>query len=112
MRKIYFILFLICLLFISCSIKGQRPFVSDGCTLVPDFNFREAGEKHDHAYWYGGTKEERKRADKVFREEIKDAGHPVISKIYYAGVRLFGVWWLPTKWRWGFGHKWPKKYDN
>lgn len=81
------------------------PNPHDGCTLAPDLNFRHCCDVHDEAYWRGGTEEDRERADRAFRQCIHDAGHPILDQVYYIGVRIGGVPWLPTHWRWGFG--WP-----
>ncbi len=81
------------------------PNPHDGCTLAPDFNFRHCCDVHDESYWRGGTEGDRERADRAFRQCIHDAGRPILADVYYIGVRIGGVPWLPTHWRWGFG--WP-----
>lgn len=113
-----FIIFLFLLFFlIHCSHiptrrEHIRPFKSDGCTLVPDFNFTWAGIKHDWLYWQGGSKKDRRYADKIFKKDIEKSGYPIIAKIYYIGVRIFGHPLLPTYWRWGYGYKWPTYYQK
>jgi hypothetical protein len=86
---------------------GEPPdkFHTDGCSGAPDLNFRACCETHDLAYWRGGSCRERLEADRQLRACIAAAGHPVLSEIYFLGVRAGGVPNLPTSWRWGFG--WP-----
>lgn len=92
----------------SASIK---PFISDGCSMFPDGTvseptaWRAACVEHDLTYWKGGSRVERRQADRVLRHAIRDRGHPVVAWVAYAGVRLGGGPWWPTPWRWGFG--WP-----
>jgi len=101
------------LLFMAFPAKGDdrptppRPNPHDGCSCVPDINdkIRACCDAHDVAYWYGGTRQQRKQADQDFKECVITAGHPFIAGLYYAGVRMGGVPWLPTPYRWGFG--WP-----
>ena len=79
----------------------------DGCTLSPDFDFVQCCNEHDVSYWRGGSAKMRKQVDEVFRQCIADQGHPVLSILYYYGVRVGGVSFLPTPWRWGFGWNYP-----
>lgn len=83
----------------------DEPYRTDGCTLVPDFNFRTCCEAHDRAYWCGGTKAQRLMADHDFKQCMIDYDHPILARLYYRGVRASAVPWLPTYWRWGFGWK-------
>ena len=52
-------------------------FTSDGCSLFIDGTFedpdlwKECCLKHDIAYWKGGTRKEREKADIAFRECVK-----------------------------------------
>ena len=79
----------------------------DGCTLAPDFNFPACCDAHDIEYWQGGSAAERLAADHNFRQCIVESGHKRLASVYYLGVRLGGVSWLPTPWRWGFGWDFP-----
>jgi len=92
-------------------------FRFDGCSCFPDGTASEPDLwkkhclAHDHAYWLGGTRNERKMADLELRDGIRREGNPVIAQIAYAGVRIGGTPWLPTPWRWGFGWKqFPRGY--
>jgi hypothetical protein len=88
--------------------KPPLPFPDDGCSCAPDGNFRQCCEAHDRAYYQGGSKEQRKQADREFRQCIRDKGHAILDDIYYFGARVGGVPWLPTAWRWGFGYPFKK----
>lgn len=85
-----------------------KPFVSDGCSCWPDFDWAECCVEHDLIYWMGGTRLERKIADIKLKKCVTDKGHAFIGSLMYYGVRIGGVWWLPTSFRWGFGWKYPK----
>jgi hypothetical protein len=89
------------------STTPPLPNPHDGCSCVPDINDTVFAccDAHDEAYWRGGTKQQRKDADIAFRQCVSAAGHSVVAGVYYYGVRMGGVPWLPTPFRWGFG--WP-----
>jgi hypothetical protein len=83
-------------------------FASDGCSCWPDYKWVVCCVEHDATYWMGGTKEERKQADIALAECVSHKGYPIVGKIMYYGVRLEGVYWLPTPFRWGFGWRYPQ----
>ncbi|WP_350433421.1 hypothetical protein ABIS04_10260 [Shewanella sp. H8] len=92
------------------------PFTSDGCSAFPDGTF-EQGElwlaccqKHDYAYWKGGTFEERLASDKALRTCVTKVGQPEIALLMLAGVRVGGTPYLPTTFRWGYGWPYPRDY--
>lgn len=78
-------------------------FVSDRCSLFPDGNYGDCCVEHDKAYFFGGTKNERRAADDRLYECVKGKGRSFIAKIMWVGVRVGGVGFLPTPFRWGFG---------
>ncbi len=84
-----------------------KPFVSDGCSCWPDSNWVECCVKHDFIYWKGGTRQQRIEADRIFKECVSQK-NAAMAAIMYPGVRLGGVWWLPTPFRWGFGWEYPQ----
>lgn len=88
--------------------KPPHDFKSDGCSCFPDSDWVECCVMHDLAYWMGGTSEERKDADRALRKCVADKGYPKTGALMYYGVRVGGVWWLPTSFRWGFGWDYPK----
>jgi hypothetical protein len=83
-------------------------FTSDGCSLWFDGDWVECCVVHDLAYWRGGTREERQKADRELEQCVADRGYTATAKIMYAWVRVGGVWWLPTCFRWGYGWAYPQ----
>lgn len=81
----------------------EKPFSTDGCTLWPDGTIGECCVTHDIAYWCGGTSEQRVEADRVLAACAVESGYRAGWPVY-AGVRMGGSAWLPTTWRWGYGH--------
>ena len=83
-------------------------FKSDGCSLFPDGDYRNCCVEHDKAYYFGGSWRERRRADnKLFKcvADTKGFQHKLIAPVMWIGVRVGGVSFLPTPFRWGFGKK-------
>jgi len=85
--------------------EAPADFKGDGCTLWPDGDYRSCCEAHDHDYYRGGTGAERKASDKRLQDCVRAKGHKYIAPLMYFGVRIGGVSWLPTPFRWGFGQK-------
>ncbi len=83
-------------------------FTSDGCSCWPDGNWPVCCVRHDLAYWMGGTRDERRAADRALEACVSEAGHPIVARMMYYGAQLGGVWWLPTPFRWGFGWPYPE----
>ncbi len=81
--------------------KPDTPFASDGCTLVPDFDFRHCCVEHDKAYWLGGTPRDRAVADRRLKACISRR-HPFVGAVYYVGVRSFGHRFWPGNRKWGW----------
>lgn len=83
--------------------------MSNGCTAVPDFNFRHCCVEHDKGYYYGGGLFDRWKADWALKRCIRDAGHPILCWVYFLGVRFFGRFLFA----WGiFGWLHPKGDDD
>ena len=88
-----------------------KAFVFDGCTLFPDtiagLSLSDSCLAHDIAYWTGGTAGEKKQADQLFKQSIKDQGllGKMVGPVVYAGVVIFGDTWLTRQFdaNWGFG---------
>jgi len=72
------------------------------CTLFPDGNWGESCcRAHDDAYAKGGTKADRLKADQRMRDCIIAKGHPVVARMMYRGVRMFGgSYFWPVKFNW------------
>jgi len=73
--------------------------------MFPDGDYGDCCQAHDRDYYRGGTKAERKASDKRLEQCVRAKGHKFLSKMIYLGVRIGGVPWLPTSFRWGFGQK-------
>jgi len=83
-------------------------FKSDGCSLFPDGDYRDCCVEHDKVYYFGGSSKERWQSDKKLYKCVaakKGFHHKIIAPIMWLGVRMWGVSWLPTPFRWGFGRK-------
>ncbi len=83
-------------------------FKTDGCTLFPDGDYRDCCVTHDLAYFAGGTGRERRQADnRLFKCVANKKGwwHKIVAPVMWTGVRIGGVSFLPTPFRWGFGKK-------
>jgi len=81
-------------------------FTSDGCSLFPDCNYRHCCIEHDKDYYSGGSGKERWRSDnRLYRCVRRSNGwqNEIIAPVIWLGVRVFGVSFLPTPFRWGFG---------
>ena len=93
------------------SAKPESPtvpadFISDGCSQFPDGDYTDCCVEHDKAYFNGGSWIMRWRADKKLYKCVaakKGFEHKFIAPVMWAGVRVFGVSFLPTSFRWGFG---------
>ena len=86
-------------------------FKSDGCSLWPDGDYRSCCEAHDRDYYRGGTGAERRASDERLSSCVRAKGHKILAPLMYLGVRIGGVSWLPTPFRWGFGQKKTAKKD-
>lgn len=110
-------LFLSAIFIFALDVAAQeKPFVltvpadfkSDGCSMFPDGAYRNCCVEHDLVYYAGGNWKQRWRADKkLFKCVAAKRGfkHKIIAPVMWLGVRAFGVSWLPTSFRWGFGRK-------
>jgi hypothetical protein len=117
MKKIFFIFFILCLSSSSAiaqtnsdSVNKPVPatFKSDGCSLFPDGDYRDCCVAHDYAYYNGGSWTKRWQADKKLFKCVaakKGFENKIIAPLMWLGVRVGGVSWLPTSFRWGFGRK-------
>ena len=90
--------------------KLPENYVSDKCSWFPDGNYGDCCVEHDKSYFFGGTKKERRSADNKLYECVKGKGRGFVAKMMWVGVRIGGVGFLPTSFRWGFGKAWIKKH--
>jgi hypothetical protein len=115
MKRVFAILAVFSLLAIYSQVRTQQEapadFKGDGCSLWPDGDYRSCCEAHDRDYCRSGTSAERKASDKRLRDCVRAKGHKYIAPLMYFGVRIGGVSWLPTPFRWGFGQNKTVKKD-
>lgn len=81
---------------------------SDGCTLIGGDEFKPCCVVHDREYFFGGTVKERRKADnRLFKciRERKTLGARLAAPFIWLGVRIGGLPFLPTPFRWGFGKR-------
>lgn len=81
---------------------------SDGCTLIGGDDLRPCCVAHDREYFFGGTVKERRASDKrLFHcvSKKKSFGAKLAAPFIWLGVRVGGLPFLPTRFRWGFGKK-------
>ena len=97
---------------VGCSGDSElAAFTTDGCSSFPDgtLEYRDLWldccTTHDVAYWKGGLREERVKADEELRSCVASVGEPEIATLMLAGVTVGGSPYWPTKFRWGYG--WP-----
>jgi hypothetical protein len=57
--------------------------------------WRECCVVHDRAYYYGGTREEKRAADEAFGV--------LLGSTMQIAVSIGGLPYLPTSYRWGYG---------
>jgi hypothetical protein len=118
-RSIYvkwrFLICIICIYLGGCN-RQLQPFASDGCSTFPDGTLANnelwlsCCEKHDLAYWQGGSFSEKLYADESLQRCVANIGKPEVAKLMLAGVALGGSAYLPTAFRWGYGWPYPRIY--
>ena len=87
-------------------------FKSDGCSLFPDGNYRDCCVEHDKDYYLGGSSKERRKSDKRLYKCVRSKEgwqNEILAPVMWLGVRVLGVSFLRTSFRWGFGRTKPKK---
>lgn len=100
----------------------DKPFTTDGCSGGMTWAFRlvfrrdppwqGACIEHDRAYWAGGTRLDRSKADAWLQVRVDGAGYPWVSLLMWLAVRIGGHPLLPLPWRWGYGWRWPTGYEH
>ncbi len=100
----------------SSGTHYPRSFTTDGCSSFPDGPggdpdaWRHHCVEHDRAYWAGGTREQRKLADRKLADGLKADGHTGSSHLIYWGTRMGGHPLFPASWRWGYAWEYPRGY--
>ncbi|MDY6905375.1 MAG: hypothetical protein SWH61_11880 [Thermodesulfobacteriota bacterium] len=102
------------IVFSGCGTSRMiKDFTSDGCSLFPDGSWCECCFEHDISYWYGGTPEDRKEADRALRQCVKEkTGSGILAWMMYRGVRAGGHPVFPTWYRWGYGWDYGRMYQT
>ena len=96
----------------ASTTSAMAPFSSDACSLFPDrapigqADLCDCCLAHDEAYWRGGSAAERLASDVAFERCVRTAsGSPLLAGTMYGAVRIGGMPWLPSPFRWAYG--WP-----
>jgi hypothetical protein len=89
-----------------------RRFVTDGCSAWPDGSWVECCVVHDIPYWCGGTREQRRQADRTLRQCVANTHSGWLGNVMGLGVRAGGHPVVPARWRWGFGRDYPACYES
>jgi hypothetical protein len=98
------------------SDSNLAAFKTDGCSSFPDgtFEYRDLWldccTVHDIAYWKGGLRAERIKADEELQSCVASVGEPEIATLMLAGVTVGGSPYWPTQFRWGYGWPYPRGY--
>jgi len=108
------------LLITGCNSDSHtlKDFTSDGCSLFPDRSLITNDDwcdcclEHDIAYWQGGTKAQRLKADQKLKKcVLKKTGDAVLAEAMYQGVRVGGSPYFYNWYRWGYGWSYERKYQ-
>jgi len=90
-----------------------RAFTTDGCSASPDRDWGDCCVEHDIAYWCGGSKEDRRAADRRLVACVEAKGH---SKSWANFMRLVvgagGQPQSPMPWRWAYGWSGIRGYEK
>ena len=80
--------------------------------MSPDGGWAACCFEHDIAYWCGGSREQRKAADRDLRDCVARSGESsAFANFVRLTVTIGGAPWLPFPWRWGYGWKPGRGYD-
>lgn len=90
----------------------EKPFVTDGCSVWIDGSWVGCCVDHDIVYWCGGTREERRQADRELDQCVSESSSGFNGTWMYLGTRVGGHPIVPAGWRWGFGRDYPAGYDG
>ena len=96
---------LLWLMITPVQVQYIQPFKTDLCTHYPNTTdgilrpYTKCCLMHDVEYYLGGTKKDRKNADKNLRDCFRTMGYNLRSRVVFSGVRIFG------KHYWGYAFK-------
>lgn len=102
--------------FSMLPLKEQlNPFKSDGCSGWPEGTRKNSNLwlhccfDHDIAYWLGGSRAAREKADLQFSSCVKKTNN-LAATIMYIGVRNLGGPKMDTPYKWGYGWSYERGY--
>ncbi len=90
----------------------EKPFITDGCSIWPDREWKQCCVAHDAHYWCGGSVGDRKRADRELRRCMEKVAPSWLATLTYWGVRVWAHPIFPLHYRWGFGRRYLPWYDR
>lgn len=100
----------------DAQVSGAPPpdqtFITDGCTAWFNRDWGGCCVEHDIAYWCGGSREDRKRADRELRSCVEGFTSRGVAQATYLGVRVGGHPIFPVHFRWGFGRSYCPWYGE
>lgn len=101
----------------SCLRAGRdlprRRFTTDVCSVSPDRNYGACCIDHDISYWCGGSEGDRFEADRRLADCVQEHGHsPRYAELVRRTVRVGGGPWSPFPWRWAYGWKTLRGYEE
>lgn len=98
---------------------GLDDFSSDGCSQFPDGTFTQANLwcdcciTHDIAYWQGGSRKQKKQADKDLKAcVLSRTNNLLLADTMYYGVTFGGSPVFPTWYRWGYGWRYGRGFQS
>lgn len=110
--KLWIALWLIVVFYASAGAEELNTPLYDGCSGGMSATWRgifgkappweDCCDTHDIAYAKGGTREQRGVADLKLMRCVRRHGYPLVAEKMYIAVRVGGVPWAPTPYRWGF----------
>ena len=97
--------------FFDINTEQLKEFETDKCTLLFSTAFDDCCVEHDKAYWMGGAVQERIVADKKLKNCVQQKTKSYMkATLIYGAVRIGGVPFVATPWRWGYGWKFGRGY--
>jgi hypothetical protein len=90
-----------------------RRFTTDGCSMGPDGDRVGCCVNHDIEYWCGGSAQDRRDADDRLARCVKTIGQDtVLARTMRSAVRVGGEPGSPFPWRWGYGWKGSRGFEE
>ncbi|MEN8252050.1 MAG: hypothetical protein ABFQ53_00500 [Patescibacteria group bacterium] len=97
--------------FFDVQLAKQNAYKNSYGVACVGEKWRTCCEDHSKKYWQGGSLDERKKADKEFRDCVyKKTGDEFGSFVMYVSVRAGGAPYFAVPWRWGYGWEFGRGY--